>query len=307
MKTLFAPLSGLPGIVAGIGFFDGVHTGHRALIEAIKNKARQKECASAVVTFRRHPREVLSSDYRPVLINTFEERIQLLSQTGIDYTIVLDFDTKMSEMTSRDFMIYLRDHYNLKSLYIGYDHRFGHNRSEGFDDYLRHGKEVGVEIYNSAAEYLGHMPISSSAVRRFLLEGDVEHASQMLSYDYFLSGKVVAGYGIGRKIGFRTANIEVEDVHKLIPGNGVYAVYVTLPDKTPKKGMLNIGNRPTVHNSTVRFVEVHIFDYEGDLYDKTITISFAHYIRDERKMADVETLKKQLEKDKEKALSLLKQ
>lgn len=305
MKTLFAPLSGLPGVVAGIGFFDGVHMGHRALITEIRDKARQKGCASAVVTFRCHPREVLHSDYRPVLINTFEERMQLLSEAGIDYAIVLDFDARMSEMTSRDFMIYLRDHYNLKALYIGYDHRFGHNRSEGFDDYLRHGSEVGVEICRSEAVYLGSVPVSSSAVRRFLQEGDVEHAAQMLSYNYFLSGKVVSGFGIGRKIGFRTANIEVEEIHKLIPGNGVYAVYATLPDKTVKKGMLNIGNRPTVHESTERFVEVHIFDYEGDLYDKTITISFVRYIREERKMPDIEKLKKQLEEDREKALAML--
>lgn len=305
MKTLFAPLSGLPGIVAGIGFFDGVHKGHRALISEIKEKARQKKCASAVVTFRSHPREVLHSDYRPVLINTFEERMQLLASTGIDYAIVLDFDTNMSQMSSLDFMIYLRDHYNLKTLYVGYDHRFGHNRSEGFDDYLRHGKETGVEVCKSTAAYLGSVPISSSAVRRFLQESDVEHASQMLSYDYYLSGKVVSGFGIGRKIGFRTANIEVEDTHKLIPGNGVYAVYVTLPDKTVKNGMLNIGNRPTLHNSTERFVEVHIFEYEGNLYDATITVAFVHYIREERKMSDIGMLKKQLEKDKAKAISLL--
>lgn len=306
MKTLFAPHSGLPGIVAGIGFFDGVHSGHRALISEIRDKAAEKKCASAVVTFRNHPRQVLHSDYRPVLINTFEERMQLLSETGIDYAIVLDFDARMSEMTSLGFMLYLRDHYSLKGLFIGYDHRFGHNRSEGFADYLRHGAEVGVEVYNSSPVYAGSVPVSSSAVRRFLQECDVEHAAQMLAYRYFLSGKVVSGYGIGRKLGFRTANIEVEDMHKLIPGNGVYAVYVTLPDGTEKKGMLNIGRRPTVHNSNERFVEVHIFDYDGNLYGTTLTVSFAGYLRPERKMADMEMLKKQLEEDREKALAVLR-
>lgn len=305
MKTLFAPNSKLPGIVAGIGFFDGVHSGHRALISEISKKACEEKLAPAVVTFRNHPREVLHGDYRPVLINTFEERMQLLSETGIEYAIVLDFDTRMSQMTSLEFILYLRDHYNLKALYVGYDHRFGHNRSEGFADYVRHGKEAGVEIYRASATFLGSVPVSSSAIRRFLQEGDVEHAAQMLTYNYFLSGKVVSGYGIGRKIGFRTANMEIEDNHKLIPGNGVYAVYVTLPDRTVKKGMLNIGSRPTIHNSTERFVEAHIFDYDGNLYDATITVSFARYIREERKMPDIEALKSQLEKDRAIALELL--
>lgn len=305
MQTIFTASAKLPAITAAIGFFDGVHVGHRALISAIISEARRTGNVSAVVTFRRHPRAVLNSDYRPQLINTFEEKIALLAETGLDYAIVLDFDEKMSKMTGKEFIAYLRDNYNMRGLYVGYDHRFGHNRSDGFEDYVRYGKELGVEVLRSEAVIMGNIPVSSSAIRRFLLEGDLANAEQMLSYKYFLTGKVVAGYGIGRKLGFRTANIDVEDLDKLIPANGVYAVYVTTPDCVMCKGMLNIGNRPTVHNNNERVIEANIFDYEADLYGAVITVTFAVYMREELKMESMEALRLQIVEDKRNALELL--
>ena len=306
MKIISSPTSNLPKLVAGIGFFDGVHLGHQSLINDLKRSAAEAGFASAVVTFRRHPRSVLNSEYRPQLINLFNEKMQHLSDTGIDYVIALDFDIAMSKMSSYEFIKFLRDKFNLVGLYIGYDHRFGHNRSDGFEDYQRYGKELGVEIYKAGVALAGTTPISSSVIRRFLKEGDVSVVNEMLTYRYTLSGKVVSGYGVGRTIGFKTANIEVEDLDKLIPGNGVYAVYVKTADGVMRKGMMNIGNRPTVHDNVERAIEVHIFDFDGELYEDNIEIFFEKFMRPERKMSGLDELKSQLSKDRDMAMDILK-
>ncbi|MBR5532658.1 MAG: bifunctional riboflavin kinase/FAD synthetase [Bacteroidales bacterium] len=306
MKIISSPISNMPKIVAGIGFFDGVHLGHQSLINEIKSMAVEEGTASAVVTFRRHPRSVLSSEYRPQLLNSFNEKMSYLSSTGIDYVVALDFDLAMSKMTGYEFIKYLRDKYNLSGLYIGYDHRFGHNRSEGYDDYFRYGEELGVNIYKAGVALAGTTPISSSAIRRFLKEGNISVVNQMLSYRYSLSGKVVSGYGVGRTIGFKTANIEVEDMEKLIPSNGVYAVYVKTIDGVVHKGMMNIGNRPTVHDNIERSIEVHIIDFEGELYESNIEVFFEKFMRPERKMSGIEELKLQLKEDRESAKQILK-
>ena len=306
MKIISAPTSNLPKLVAGIGFFDGVHLGHQSLINDLKRSAAEAGISSAVVTFRRHPRSVLNSEYRPQLINLFNEKMQHLSDTGIDYVIALDFDIAMSKMSSYDFIKFLRDKFNLAGLYIGYDHRFGHNRSDGFEDYKRYGKELGVEIYKAGVALAGTTPISSSVIRRFLKEGDVSVVNEMLTYRYSLSGKVVSGYGVGRTIGFKTANIEVEDLDKLIPGNGVYAVYVKTADGVMRKGMMNIGNRPTVHDNVERAIEVHILDFDGELYENNIEIFFEKFMRPERKMNGLDELKSQLSKDEAMAREILK-
>ena len=306
MKIISAPTSNLPKLVAGIGFFDGVHLGHQSLINELKRSAAEAGISSAVVTFRRHPRSVLNSEYRPQLINLFNEKIQHLSDTGIDYVIALDFDIAMSKMSSYEFIKFLRDKFNLAGLYIGYDHRFGHNRSDGFEDYKRYGKELGVEIYKAGVALAGTTPISSSVIRRFLKEGDISVVNEMLTYRYSLSGKVVSGYGVGRTIGFKTANIEVEDLDKLIPGNGVYAVYVKTADGVMHKGMMNIGNRPTVHYNVERAIEVHILDFDGELYENNIEIFFEKFMRPERKMSGLDELKSQLSKDRDIAREILK-
>ena len=306
MKIISAPTSNLPKLVAGLGFFDGVHLGHQSLINELKRSAAEAGISSAVVTFRRHPRSVLNSEYRPQLINLFNEKMQHLSDTGIDYVIALDFDIAMSKMSSYEFIKFLRDKFNLAGLYIGYDHRFGHNRSDGFEDYKRYGKELGVEIYKAGVALAGTTPISSSVIRRFLKEGDVSVVNEMLTYRYSLSGKVVSGYGVGRTIGFKTANIEVEDLDKLIPGNGVYAVYVKTADGVMHKGMMNIGNRPTVHDNVERAIEVHILDFDGELYENNIEIFFEKFMRPERKMSGLDELKSQLSKDEAMAREILK-
>lgn len=306
MEIIAAPINNLPKIIAGIGFFDGVHLGHQSLINEIKSTAAEECFSSALVTFRRHPRSVLSSEYRPQLLNLFNEKMQHLAQTGIDYVIALDFDIAMSKMSSYEFIKYLRDKYNLAGLYIGYDHRFGHNRSDNFEDYQRYGEELGVKIYRAGVALAGTTPISSSVIRRFLSEGNIIVVNQMLSYKYSLSGKVVSGYGVGRTIGFKTANIEIEDLDKLIPGNGVYAVYVKMTDGTTYKGMMNIGNRPTVHDNIERTIEVHILDFDGEIYGSNIEIFFEKFMRPERKMDGLEELKLQLQEDRKLAIEILK-
>lgn len=254
--------------VATIGFFDGVHRGHRFLIERLKEDAKAAGLESTVITFERHPRQVLSSDYQPKLLTTFEEKRLLLSRTGVDNCAVLQFDRQMAQMTAREFMErVLAGLLNVKRLYIGYDHRFGHNREEGFEDYVRYGRELGIEVLQNTAFDLEGVNVSSSVIRSFLQEGEVEMAARCLGYPYFVSGKVMPGVQEGRKLGFPTANIEVT-AEKLIPASGVYAVTARLEGSaTLKLAMMNIGTRPTFGENE-QTLEVHILDFEDNIYGK---------------------------------------
>ena len=225
--------------VATIGFFDGVHAGHRYLIQQVKEIAAAKSLRSALVTFPVHPRKVMNTNYRPELLTTPEEKIRLLANIGVDYCLMLDFTPEVSRLTAREFMTQLlKKRYQVKHLVIGYDHRFGHNRSEGFEDYVRYGKEIGIEVIRAKAytsnieiENVPNVPVSSSLIRKLLHQGEVDLAADCLKYEYFLDGIVVGGYQVGRKIGFPTANLSVDDPDKLIPADGVYAVWVTFDKK----------------------------------------------------------------------------
>lgn len=285
--------------VATIGFFDGVHRGHRFLIERLKEDAKAAGLESTVITFERHPRQVLSSDYQPKLLTTFEEKRLLLSRTGVDNCAVLQFDRQMAQMTAREFMErVLAGLLNVKRLYIGYDHRFGHNREEGFEDYVRYGRELGIEVLQNTAFDLEGVNVSSSVIRSFLQEGEVEMAARCLGYPYFVSGKVMPGVQEGRKLGFPTANIEVT-AEKLIPASGVYAVTARLEGSAAlKPAMMNIGTRPTFGENE-QTLEVHILDFEDNIYGKELLVSFAHRLRGERKFRSAEDLADQLRKDAE--------
>ena len=285
--------------VATIGFFDGVHRGHRFLIERLKEDAKAAGLESTVITFERHPRQVLSSDYQPKLLTTFEEKRLLLSRTGVDNCAVLQFDRQMAQMTAREFMErVLTGLLNVKRLYIGYDHRFGHNREEGFEDYVRYGRELGIEVLQNTAFDLEGVNVSSSVIRSFLQEGEVEMAARCLGYPYFVSGKVMPGVQEGRKLGFPTANIEVT-AEKLIPASGVYAVTARLEGSAAlKPAMMNIGTRPTFGENE-QTLEVHILDFEDNIYSKELLVSFDHRLRGERKFRSAEDLADQLRKDAE--------
>ena len=289
----------MPELVATIGFFDGVHRGHRFLIDCVIEEAQRSGMSSAVITFDRHPREVLQTDYLPDLLSTLDEKLLLLSKTHVDNTVVLHFDASLAALTAHDFMRdVLQGQLKVRKLIIGYDNRFGHNRSEGFDDYVRYGKEVGIEVIRADAFLPDDVRVSSSVIRTCLREGRVEDANRLLGYDYTIESRIVSGYQNGRKMGFPTANLDVTRCQQLLPASGVYAVLVRLKDSVGwKRGMMNIGHRPTF-NGTSTSMEVNLFNFSGDLYGQELLVSFISKIRDERKFDSIDALAEQLQHDK---------
>ena len=309
METLFLERNNhaIVPSVATIGMFDGVHEGHRFVLSHVCDYAKAHQIASTVITFDRHPREVVQTGWHPLLLTTFEERMRLLEETGVDRCVVLPFTIEMAALSARDFMQMMVERLGVKVLLTGYDNRFGHNRSETFDDYVRYGKELGIEVKGlppTPSEERGNH-VSSSMVRRLLEKGDVKEAARCLTYPYSITGRVVKGEHVGTRLGFPTANLQVADPHKMIPAAGVYAVRCMMDDGRSKmyKGMMNIGTRPTfgVHRQTL---EVHILDYEGDLYGQTVTVSFIERLRDERRFDNEEELRAQLKEDANKVYSL---
>lgn len=283
--------------VATIGCFDGVHRGHKYLIQQVCETAKREKLHSLLITFPVHPRQVMQADYQPQLLSCLKQKEYLLSCSEADYCIMLPFTKELSQLTAYDFMCMLHKRYQVQTLIIGYDHRFGHNRSEGFEDYCRYGKEIGMEIIRAKALTEYGTTISSTLIRNLLKTGEVEKANHYLGYSYYISGTVIDGYKVGRKIGFPTANLKPSCPEKLIPETGVYAVYVYLGEKR-YMGMLNIGHRPTVHNGPEMSIEVHILDFHEDIYYKEIKIEFIKHIRPEMKFAGLKELTAQLETDR---------
>ena len=285
-----------------IGFFDGVHLGHRYLVSELSEIAKKRNFASAVLTFRTHPRQVLHSDYIPSLLTTADEKIALLKDTGVDYVVMTEFTQDLSMLTAQEFMRLLHDKLNVRCLMIGYDHRFGHNRSEKFEDYVRFGKEIGIEVVQSFPLVIDGINVSSSAVRKTISEGDVAKAAKLLGREYSLAGTVVKGFQVGRTIGFPTANIAYDD-SRMLPKDGVYAARVAV-DSHLYDAMLYIGSRPTVNTGKIS-VEAYLFDFSDDIYGKKVNVCFMERIRESIKFNSVEDLKKQLEKDEIKAKQLM--
>ncbi|MGI6232094.1 MAG: bifunctional riboflavin kinase/FAD synthetase [Prevotella sp.] len=301
MKTLYLnePLqTPAPPCVATIGFFDGVHRGHQFLIQHVIEEARRNELASTVVTFDRHPRQILQKDFQPQLLTTLPTRLILLARTGVDQTALLTFSTELAQLTAREFMDrILRQQLNVRKLVIGYDNRFGHNRSETFDDYVRYGRELGIEVIHHTALTIDGLNVSSSVVRSLLSEGKIAKADRCLGYPYTITGKVVSGYQEGRLLGFPTANIDLGTSGQLVPANGVYAVEARLEQTMAMRpAMMNIGTRPTFGGAK-RSIETHIFNFKGNIYGKQLSISFYDRIREERKFDNVAQLVEQLKKD----------
>lgn len=296
--------------VATIGFFDGVHRGHRYLIEQVRAAAAGRGLASSVVTFPVHPRKVMQADYHPQLLTTCDEKVALLAATGVDHCMMLDFTPAVARLSAREFMTLLKERYRIEALVVGYDHRFGHNRREGFEEYVRYGRELGMEVllaqaYQHRKEGSGtEATVSSSAIRRLLQEGDVAEAAEYLGYDFFLEGTVVGGHQVGRKIGFPTANLRSTDADKLVPCDGVYAVRVALEGKE-YGGMLSIGRRPTLDNGPERSIEVHIFRFDADIYHRLMRVSFVRRTRPELKFDSLDALVAQLRRDEAEVKSIL--
>ncbi|MDU1889207.1 MAG: riboflavin biosynthesis protein RibF [Dysgonomonas sp.] len=291
-------------LVATIGFFDGVHTGHRFLIEQVKQIAKEKKLPSAVITFPIHPRKVLQKDYQPALLCSFEEKKERLASTGIDYCVCLDFTVEISQLSAYDFMQnILKEKLSVDTLVIGYDHRFGYNRKDGFHEYKQYGEQIGIHVIE--AKELPFEHVSSSRIRQLLSEGNVRKAAELLSYNYTISGKIVEGFKVGRTIGFPTANIQIWETYKVVPALGVYAVFAYI-NKVKYDGMLYIGNRPTLQNGNNISIEVNIFDFDGDLYNKELTVEFLEFIRPDEKFKDIETLKEHIRRDKDNVIATIK-
>ncbi len=279
--------------VATIGFFDGVHLGHQCLIGQLCNRARVLGLQCMVVSFDNHPREVVQADYVPQLLTLSEEKERLLRATGVDDVTMLHFTREMSLLSSQDFMLMLRERYGVGALLMGYDHRFGHDGGT-FEEYVQRGRAVGVKVL-PASELEGEH-VSSRVIRQLLADGDVVAAGRMLSRPYSAEAEVAHGYAVGRTLGFPTANL-VWPAQKLLPKGGVYAVRVTLQDGTQWRGMLNIGNRPTIDNGRATSVEVHLLDFQGDLYGQRIGVEFVARIRSEQRFDSREALAAQLRRD----------
>ncbi len=301
----FSTASHIEPNVATIGFFDGVHRGHSYLIRQVEEVAQKRGLRSALITFPVHPRKVMQSDFQPRLLSTLEEKIGLLSHTGVDCCFLLDFTPQLSHLSAHEFMLQiLKETLNVQVLVIGYDHRFGHNRSEGFEDYCRYGQEIGMEIIRASACEIAEIPVSSSVVRSFLQEGRVEMATRCLGYEYTLEGIVIDGHKVGRTIGYPTANLRLKDPGKLIPADGVYAVRVLVGGEK-YMGMLDIGHRPTLNNGIDKSIEVHILDFSSDIYNQSIRVSFVQRIRSDIKFRNVDGLIAQLHFDETETRRLL--
>ena len=286
--------------VATIGMFDGVHRGHQYLIEQVKHVAEATGRQSMVITFDRHPRQVLHSDYQPLLLSSLDVKELLLSRQRPDRVEVLHFDEALASMSAHDFMHdVLRKQYGVECLVLGYDNRFGRrDREETFEDYVAYGREIGMEVIR-AKELDGDEHVSSSHVRRLLAAGDVEGANRCLGYNYTIVGRVVGGEQNGRQIGFPTANIDTTDWGLMMPAAGVYAVKVRKKNSMSLMcGMMNIGKRPTF-DGTGQTAEVNIFDFNENLYGEILLVAFVSRVREEHRFESPEQLAEQLTKDRE--------
>jgi len=294
-----------PTIVT-IGTFDGVHLGHKKILEQLISSARSQNCESLVLTFFPHPRTVLQADTEMKQLNTLEEKITLLEELGIDHLVIHPFDTTFSRLTAEEFVKQvLVDTFKIKKIIIGYDHRFGRNRTANIDDLIEFGQKFGFEVEQISAKEINEVSISSTKIRNALTEGTIELANNYLGYNYALTGIVIKGKQLGRTIGYPTANIKIEEEYKLIPQNGVYVVKSNI-EGMPLFGMMNIGTRPTVGGIS-QTIEIHFFDFNKDLYDKKITVSLLKNLRSEQKFESLDALKNQLSIDKTMAQTFIKQ
>lgn len=284
--------------IVTLGTFDGVHIGHAAILNQICNTAKQEDLESVILTFFPHPRLIVSNNYDIKLLNTIDEKSMLLEEIGIQNFIIHPFDKTFSELSPREFVSQvLVDKLNIKKIIIGHDHKFGKNRSADFKDLINFGKEFGFEVQEISAQQINEVSVSSTKIRNSLVEGNIALANKYLGYPYFLNGIVVKGNQLGRTIGFPTANIEIPEDYKLIPKNGVYLV-TGIVNKQKYFGMMNIGVKPTLGGTSLS-IEVHLLHFDQDIYDQKIRVNILERIRDEQKFESFESLKKQLELDKQ--------
>jgi len=288
-----------------LGTFDGVHIGHRKILEKVTQNTESDTTESLVLTFFPHPRMVLQGQSDVKLLNTIGEKIDLLETLGVQNLVIHPFDEEFSKLSAEEFVKkVLVDRFHIQKIIIGHDHRFGRNRTANIDDLIAFGQQYDFEVEQISVQEIKEVSISSTKIRNALTEGNMALANDYLGYEYFLTGTVSKGKQLGRTIGFPTANLIIEENNKLIPRNGVYVVKSIINQKTVF-GMMNIGFNPTVAGEKLS-VEVHYFDFDADLYDQKIRVSILEYLRAEQKFSSVPLLKEQLEKDKDAAWTYIK-
>jgi riboflavin kinase/FMN adenylyltransferase len=287
-----------------IGTFDGVHIGHRKILERLINDAKKTNLRSTVLTFFPHPRMVLQKDTEIRLLNTIQEKIKILEHIGLDYLIIHPFTLEFSRISSTEFVRdILVNELKAKKIIIGYDHRFGRNRNANIQDLFAFGNTFNFEVEEIAAQEIDDVSVSSTKIRNALINGDIKTANEYLGYNYMLTGVVKKGKGLGRQLSFPTANLFIAEKYKLIPKNGVYVVKSILNGKL-FYGMMNIGFNPTVDGST-KSIEIHFFDFNSDLYGQNIQVDIIERIRDDHQFKSLEELKTQLLEDKETSISII--
>lgn len=292
--------------VVTIGTFDGVHLGHQKILSHVVQDARELNCESLVLTFFPHPRMVLQKDTDMKQLNTLNEKIGLLENLGIDNLVVHPFDKDFSRLTAEEFVKeVLVDVFNVRKIIIGYDHRFGRNRTANIDDLIKFGETFGFEVEQISVEEINEVSISSTKIRNALIDGNVELAADYLGYPYSLTGIVTKGKQLGRTIGYPTANISIEEDYKLIPANGVYVAKASINGESVY-GMMNIGTRPTV-DGTTQTIEINLFDFAQDIYNQKISVSLLKRMRSEQKFESLDALKTQLGVDKTTAQDFISQ
>ncbi len=290
-----------PNAVITTGSFDGVHSGHVLILEQLIKEAAERDGTPVVITFFPHPKQVVTIKDKPLhILNTPTEKYELLQGKGINNIVVVPFDKAFAALSADEYIEkFLVKCFDPAVIVVGYDHRFGNNRDGDFNLLKKAGVAFNFEVKEIPEHVLKNITISSTKIREAMLSGDIKKAAEYLGYDYFFSGTVVEGNKLGRTIGYPTANLRIEDENKLVPANGVYAVDVTL-NKRPLKGMMNIGIRPTV-NGIHRVTEVHLFDFDEEIYGQSLKITLKHWLREEVKFSGLDALKVQLAKDKAEA------
>jgi riboflavin kinase/FMN adenylyltransferase len=280
-----------------LGTFDGVHIGHMKILEKVINSTENSKYESLVLTFFPHPRMVLQENSEIKLLSTITEKIDLLEKMGIHNLVIHPFDETFSRLTAEEFVkTVLVEKFNIHKIIIGYDHRFGRNRTANIDDLVNFGIKYGFEVEQISVQEIDAISVSSTKIRKALSQGDMALANNYLGYEYFLTGTVVKGKQLGRTIGFPTANIQIEEDYKLIPKKGAYIVKSTI-NNSVVHGIMNIGLNPTVKGENLS-LEIHFLDFKENLYDKKISITLLKYLRPEQKFESLEELKAQLERDK---------
>lgn len=292
--------------VVTIGTFDGVHLGHLQIIRQLIKEAAEVHGEPVLITFYPHPKQVVASVQKPLFIlNTPEEKYQLLHKAGINNIVVVPFTKEFAEQTADNYIKdFLVEKFHPHTIIIGYDHKFGKNRSGDYHLLENEAEKFGYQVKEIPEHVLQDVTISSTRIREALLSGDIDTANEFLGYHYFFSGTVIEGNKLGRTIGYPTANLQITDIQKLIPANGVYAVEVSVEDSGNYKGMMNIGIRPTV-DGTNRVIEVNIFDFDETIYGKVVKVSLKKRLRSEVKFNGLDALKEQLAKDKVDAIASL--